>query len=150
MTKSLSESIEAEKKEKKVFQTSVRVIYADTDKMGVVYHARYLNYFEIGRNEMLREIGLSYKSLEAQDVYLPVIQMSSNFYKPAFYDDFLLIKTSVKAASLRLIRFTVHCSIYRKQELLVDGFTQHIFSDRFGKPTKVRKNLREELFNKVF
>lgn len=137
------------KKEQKVFQTKVRVIYADTDKMGVVYHARYLNYFEIGRNEMLREINLSYKSLEAQNIYLPVIEMGSKFYKPAFYDDLLTVKTSIKKASLSSIRFSINCLIYRQDELLVSGFTEHIFSDCFGKPTRVKKEIKEELINKL-
>ena len=75
---------------------SVRVRYAETDRMGYVYYGNYAVYFEVARVEMLRELGLSYKQLEDSGIILPVMDYSIQFKKPAFYDDVLTIKTYIR------------------------------------------------------
>jgi acyl-CoA thioester hydrolase len=74
----------------------IRVRYAETDKMGFVYHGNYAQYFEVGRVEGLRSLGLSYKKMEEDGILLPVLEFQMKFIKPAFYDDLLNIKTTLK------------------------------------------------------
>ncbi len=79
-----------------ISETTVRVRYAETDKMGYVYYGNYAQYFEVGRVEALRQIGTSYKEMEDNGVMLPVYTCNIRYIKPAFYDDLLLIKTTIK------------------------------------------------------
>lgn len=77
-------------------ETTIRVHYALTDQMGVVYHARYIEFYEIGRTEAIRQLGVSYKDIEASGVIMPVVDVHSKFLRPARYDDLLTVKTSLK------------------------------------------------------
>lgn len=74
-------------------QTQIRVRYAETDQMNVVYHGNYAQYFEVGRAEAIRNLGFTYKDLEAMGVVMPIVELSSKFLRPAHYDDLLTIKT---------------------------------------------------------
>ena len=78
------------------FETNLRVRYGETDQMGFVYYGVYAQYFEVGRVELLRSLGISYKALESMGFILPVVQMNINYKKPAFYDDELIIRTMVR------------------------------------------------------
>jgi acyl-CoA thioester hydrolase len=78
-----------------LYEHKLRVRYAETDKMGYVYYGNYATYFEVARVEALRSLGLNYKSMEDSGVMLPVLEYSIKFYKPAFYDDELLIKLTM-------------------------------------------------------
>ncbi|MHC5310418.1 acyl-CoA thioesterase [Myroides sp. LJL116] len=89
----------------KTFETKVRVRYAETDKMGVVYHGNYAQYFEIGRVEWLRNLGISYNQMEKDGVMLPVVSLSMNYKRPATYDDVLSIRTILKSCSGVKIEF---------------------------------------------
>ena len=77
-------------------ETTVRVRYAETDKMNVVYHGNYAQYFEVGRVEAMRALGYSYKEMEADGVIMPVVELSCKYLRPAVYDDLLTIKTMLK------------------------------------------------------
>lgn len=77
-------------------ETKVRVRYAETDAMGVVYHGNYAPYFEVGRVESIRQLGLTYKDMESSGVIMPVIEWHAKFLRPAKYDDLLTIKTILK------------------------------------------------------
>jgi acyl-CoA thioester hydrolase len=74
----------------------VRVRYAETDQMNVVYHGNYAQYFEVGRVEAIRQLGLSYKDLEASGIIMPVIEWTAKFLRPAHYDDLLTVRTTLK------------------------------------------------------
>lgn len=132
------------------FSTEVRVIYADTDKMGVVYHSRYLHYFEIGRNEMLREVGFTYKQLEENEIYLPIIELNLNYYKPAQYDDLLTIKSVFTKETGKSIQFKLFCAVYRGDELLTNGYTVHITTNSQGKVTRPNRHILKDLMGKLF
>lgn len=86
-------------------QIEVRVRYSETDQMGVVYHGSYIPYFEIGRVEWLRKLGVSYKSMEENGVALPIVSMHINYKKPARYDDLLIVKTKLKKQESVKIEF---------------------------------------------
>jgi acyl-CoA thioester hydrolase len=77
-------------------ETTIRVRYAETDQMNVVYHGNYAQYFEVGRVESIRQLGLSYKDVEASGIVMPVIEWTAKFIRPAHYDDLLTVRTSVK------------------------------------------------------
>lgn len=107
--------------------TTLRVRYADTDQMGVVYYATYLVYFESGRTELLRACGIPYSELEAQGYRLPVLEAHIFYHAPARYDDVLEICTRYRphyAPTLRL-----EYEISRCGELIVAGLTVHVFTD---------------------
>jgi acyl-CoA thioester hydrolase len=77
-------------------ETTIRVRYAETDQMNVVYHGNYAQYFEVGRAESIRQLGLSYKDMEASGVVMPIIEWTAKFVRPARYDDLLTVRTSLK------------------------------------------------------
>jgi acyl-CoA thioester hydrolase len=119
----------------KYFDISVRVRYAETDQMGVVYHGNYAPYFEMGRVEWLRDLGLSYKVMEEQGVMLPVVSLTMNYKRPARYDDNLKVRTIFK--SLNGVKIEFDYEIYNeKEELLTIGYSMLVFVDmKTGKPT---------------
>ena len=116
------------------YQFQVRVRCAETDQMGVVYHGNYAQYFEMGRVEWLRNMGVSYKWMEENGVMLPVVSLSMNFKKPARYDDLLTVKTILKSQTSVKIEFDYE--IYNENdELLTTGYSMLVFVDmKTGKP----------------
>jgi len=102
---------------------SVRVIFGDTDQMGVVYYANYLRYFEGARADYWRALGRSYKDLEGWGVALPVVEAHCAYKKPARYEDLLEIDTELSEVRIASVRFVY--SIYRGTELLAEGWTRH-------------------------
>lgn len=116
--------------------------YADTDKMGVVYHANYAVYYEVARTEMFREIGLPYAKMEENGVMLPLVDLHCNYRKSAQYDDLLTVVTTVEEMPNVKIRFNY--SIYNEQgELLNDGYTTLVFMDIERKrPTRMPDEIR--------
>lgn len=129
----------------KVYDLAVRVRYAETDQMGVVYHGNYAQYFEMGRVEWLRNLGMSYKWMEENGVMLPVVSLSVNFKKPARYDDLLTIKTIFKSQTSVKIDFDFE--IYNeKKELLTTGYALLVFVDsKTGKPIMPPSYITEKL-----
>ncbi len=112
----------------------IRVRYSETDQMGVVYHGNYLPYFEIGRVEWLRNKGISYKSLEDNNIGLPIASLTLNYKKSARYDDLLSVKTKLKFYSGVKIEF--ECEIHNEQnELLTTATFLLVFIDlKTGRP----------------
>jgi len=115
-------------------RASVTVRYAETDMMGIVYHANYLPWFEIGRTTLLKEIGVSYRQLEEQGFRLPVLEVSAKFLRPALYDDALDIITTMDEKPL--LRIRLDYEVRRGAELLATGSTLHAFVDREGRPVR--------------
>lgn len=101
------------------FKTPYRVIYADTDQMGIVYHANYLRYFEIGRTEMLRACGFSYRDMEENDTLLQVVECSMKFHAPARYDD--LVDICCEIAKVGTASITIANEVRLGEKLLVSG-----------------------------
>lgn len=117
------------------YEFDVRVRYAETDQMGVVYHGNYAQYFEMGRVEWLRNLGISYKWMEENGIMLPVVALNMNYKKPARYDDLLKVKTIFKSQSSVKIEFDYE--IYNeKEELLTTGYSMLVFVNmKTGRPT---------------
>jgi len=117
-------------------ETTVRVRYAETDRMGYVYYGNYSQYYEVGRVEALRDLGFSYKKMEDSGIMLPVLEFSIKYFKPAFYDDLLTVVTTIKEIPSTRIYFEYE--IYnQKNELLNKGDTTLVFVENVsGKPCK--------------
>ena len=118
----------------KEYEFTVRVRYAENDQMGVVYHGNYAQYFEMGRVEWLRNLGVSYKWMEENGVMLPVVSLEMNYKKPARYDDELRVKTILKSQTSVKIEFDYE--IYNEQnQLLTTGYSMLVFVDmKSGRP----------------
>lgn len=128
-------------------QISIRVRYAETDQMGVVYHGNYAQYFEMGRVEWLRNQGVSYKELEESGVMLPVVSLSMNYKKPAYYDDELTVVTKLKFLGGVKIEFDYEI-INQNGDLLTTANSILVFVDMATKrPISVPKNLENLLQN---
>ena len=144
---------------------TLRVRYAETDQMGVVYHVHYLNWFEIGRTELIRDLGMPYRSIEAKGLLLPVLEVSAAYRQPARYDDRIAIYTRI--VDFTNVRLEFAYEIRRLDEadggaetaspgarsdspgaseggepalagtLLVSGMTRHVWTDRTLKPVRL-------------
>jgi len=114
------------------FKTKVRVRYGETDQMGFVYYGVYAQYFEVGRVELLRSLGVSYKSLEEEGYFLPVVNFEIQYQKPALYDDELTIKTTIKEIPSSRIVFYYE-TFNMGNELLNTAKVVLVFIDRKNK-----------------
>jgi len=115
-------------------RAQVTVRYAETDMMGIVYHANYLPWFEVGRTTLLKEIGVPYRKLEEEGFRIPVLEVTAKFLRPAVYDDTLEILTTIRERPL--LRIRVDYEVRRKDELLATGTSVHAFVDREGRPVR--------------
>lgn len=108
--------------------TYYRVIYGDCDSMAIVYYANYLKLFEIGRTELLREFGVTYRDVEGSGFFLPTTEAYLKYLKPALYDDLLTIETVIGFVKRASSRFDY--TIYRGEDILVQGYTIHACLDK--------------------
>src|SRR6056300_1225119 len=127
-------------------QTKIRVRYGETDQMGYVYYGNYAQFFEVGRVEWLRALGVSYKSLEESGIMLPVIRLNINYMKPAKYDDLLTITTIMTKKPLVKIEFDFEVH-NENNDLLTTGFTSLVFMDmKKNKPIKAPQYLLDQIY----
>ena len=116
---------------------TLRVRYADTDRMGFAYYAHYLRWFEIGRAELIRSRGMSYREVEERGVSLPVVEARCRYVRPARYDDLLAIETGVATLGRASVRFGYRIVRFEDEAgPLAWGTTEHCFLDRDGRPTR--------------
>ena len=121
----------------RVTTSTVRVRYAETDQMGIVYYANYLVWFEIGRTDWLRETGWSYREIERDGLMLPVIEAHCEYRQGARYDDELEIKTRARLKSPVRIQFDYQIVRSSDEQAIADGFTVHAALDRQGRPVRL-------------
>lgn len=112
----------------KIFEARVRVRYSETDQMGYVYYGNYAAYYEVGRVEMLRQMGTSYKNLEDSGVMMPVVHMECNYKRPARYDDLIIVKTHVLLFTGTRVEFEYNI-FNETDQLLNNGKTTLVFID---------------------
>ena len=121
----------------------IRVIFGDTDQMGVVYYANYLRYFESARAAYWRELGRSYKDLVEWDVALPVVEAHCNYKRPAFYEDLLVVDTDVSEVRGASLRFAYR--VMRGTDVLADGHTRHAVIGTDGRPKALPDVMRKSI-----
>ena len=119
----------------------LRVRYGDTDQMGWAYYGNYLRWFEIGRAEMMRSLGTSYRDIEESGVSLPVVEASCRYRKPARYDDAIVIETAVAELGRASVEFVYRVVREADGELLATGRTQHCFLTPDGRPGRAPERL---------
>ena len=122
--------------------TELRVRYAETDAMGVVYYANYLVWFELGRTDWIRAQGVTYREFEEQGILLPVIQASCTYKSSARYDDLVRITTTVTALTRTRVTFGYRVTRRAPEPaaLLAEGHTEHVFLTRAGRPTRLDRH----------
>jgi len=123
----------------------IRVRYAETDAMGVVYYANYLLWFEVGRTDLLRGAGWSYREMEADGYMLPVLEAHCEYRQPARYDDELDVKTTGALVSPVRVKFVYDVVRLADDVQLATGFTVHASIDRGGRPCRLPDRVRELL-----
>ena len=126
-------------------RTRVRVRYAETDRMGVVYYANYLVWFEVGRTEWLRDAGWSYREMETDGVALPVIEAHCAYRQPARYDDEIEIVTRATLVTPVRIRFDYEALRRQDGVRVAEGYTVHAALDRAGRPCRLPERVRAML-----
>ena len=115
--------------------TDLRVRYSETDQMGIVYHAHYLVWFEIGRTEWCRAAGLPYAELERSGIFIPVTRVECAFRRKSSYDDPIRVRTRMTQLGGRGCRFDYEI-VNPEGELLAEGATEHIFTNAQGRPAR--------------
>ncbi len=128
-------------------ESKIQVRYSETDMMGIVYHANYLPWLEIGRTNLLKENGLSYSEMEQSGILLPVVEIHVNYRRPATYDDEISIKTMIQERSLARVRLDYE--LRKDEEVIATGHSVHAFMNRSGQPIKAPRRFLE-MFNSAF
>lgn len=123
----------------------IRAIYADTDAMGIVYHTNYIRWFEIGRNELFRDMRILYTEIEAAGFNMPLTQVHCHYLLPAHYDDIVLIETDIEYLKRASMKFTYLIWDEKRSNLLTDGYTVHACTDRSGKIIRIPQMIMEKI-----
>ncbi len=127
------------------FNTQVRVRYADTDKMGVVYYSNYAVFYEVGRTEMFRSLGVPYSSLEEQGIALPVVELVCHYHRSAHYDELLNVEVTIPERPTAKIK--IDYKIFNEEGVLLnDGSTTLVFLDiKSGRPVRAPKEVLDRI-----
>ena len=125
--------------------STVRVRYAETDQMGIAWHGEYLAWFEVGRTDLLRGCGCTYRELEAQGLRLPVIEVQARYLRPALYDDVLQIHTRLIGVGGARVSFDYEVRREGTEGPLATGSTSHAAIDLRGRPRRIPEDLRRRL-----
>lgn len=123
-----------------------KVRYVEVDRMNIVYHANYIVWFEIGRTEFLRALGFTYSELEAEKIWIPVIEIGCKYKSPASYDDTVTVETYIEELGKVKIKFGYR--VYCDERLIVEGFTAHGFTNDKLKPIAISR-VRPDVYNKL-
>ena len=124
-------------------KTTCRVIYGDTDNMGQAYYGNYFRWFEIGRTELFRSLGMSYSSVENQGIFLPVAEAFCKYFVPAKYDDLIMIETSLDPRLKGAIKFDYRILSADSKTLLAQGYTKHACLNREGRVVRPPEFIKE-------
>lgn len=111
-------------------ESQLRVRYRETDQMGIAHHGNYITWFEVGRTDLCRELGWTYRGIEESGFLLVVTEVGCKYRVPFAYDDLVVVRTSVEAASRRMIRFRYELYAADRETLHADGFSAHVWLSR--------------------
>ncbi len=129
----------------KTFTTEYRVIYGDCDPFDVVYYANYFTFFERGRTELFRALGLTYREVSDKGVFLPVSETYCKYHKPAQYDNLLVIETRIAYLKRVSIKFEYRIFEKTSRDLLVEGYTIHGFVNKDRKLVRVPQDVYQKV-----
>ena len=128
----------------RLVETPVRVRYAETDRMGIVYHAHYIVWFEIGRTDFCRAAGMPYRALEDSGLWILVIGVDCKYRGSARYDDALRVRTELPQLASRGLSFRYEI-VDENDRLLAEGSTRHVFADSQGRPRRAPEDVLRRL-----
>ncbi|MNR81392.1 Acyl-CoA thioester hydrolase YbgC [compost metagenome] len=131
----------------KAILSPLRVRYAETDAQQVVYHANYLVYFEVGRGDFLRAVGVDYNAMEASGAFVVVVEANVRYHSPARYDDELVVHTWLDEVRTRSMRFGYKLTrgTGEAETILASGWTAHVVVNREGRPIPIPEALRQAI-----
>jgi acyl-CoA thioester hydrolase len=125
-------------------EANIRVRYGETDQMGVVYYGNYFTWFEVGRVELCRHLGIDYKKMEEEDdCFIVVAEANCRYKRPARFDDLLTIRTRVVDSHRRTIKFAYEIHKTESGEVIATGETVHVICDRLGRPKSLPEKYRK-------
>ncbi len=122
----------------------IRAIYADTDAMGIVYHTNYIRWFEVGRTELFRDMGILYTEVEAAGFNLPLTQVYCHYHRPTHYDDLVFVETEISYLKRASMKFAYLIWDEKREQLLTEGYTVHACTDRSGKIIRIPTVIAEK------
>ena len=122
----------------------IRVIYADTDAMGIVYHTNYIRWFEVGRTELFRDMGILYTEVEAAGFNLPMTQVYCHYLLPTRYDDLVMVETEIEYLKRASMKFAYLLWDEKREKLITEGYTVHACTDRDGKIIRIPTVIAEK------
>jgi acyl-CoA thioester hydrolase len=125
--------------------TKIRVIYADTDAMGIVYHTNYIKWFEIGRAELLRQLGMPYAQIELSGYHLPLTEVSCHYLYPARYDQIVVIETEIVYLKRASVKFNYVIRDDKQERVLVEGESVHACVNSQGKVVRIPPDISEKI-----
>lgn len=125
-----------------------RIRYAETDKMGVVYHSNYYLYMEIGRSDYIRKRGLNYSDIEAKGYYMFVTETNCKYFKPAKYEEIITVETILEKIKGAFLQFKYIISS-TNGDVLAEGKTSHAFTNLTGKPKKIPEDIHKVLTKEI-
>jgi acyl-CoA thioester hydrolase len=128
-------------------ETRLRVRFEETDTMQVVYYAKYFVWFEVGRMNLLRDLGLKYSDMSSRNIHIPVVQAHADYRAPARFDDEVLVKTRVGQVGNSSVRFENEVYKLPDMELLCAGHTVHVLVNGDGRPVPLPAELKEKLIS---
>jgi len=128
-----------------VVETAFHVRYAETDAMGIVYHANYIVWFEVGRGAFFRQQGANYADWESHGIALPVVEVYARYLAPARYPDLVKVRTWVKEVHSRAVTFAYEVQLAQTGQTLVTGWTKHVCIDREGHVRTIPPELKKLL-----
>jgi acyl-CoA thioester hydrolase len=128
----------------RVVETSLRVRYAETDRMGIVYHSHYIVWFEIGRTDYCRAAGMPYRAMEDSGLWILVTRVDCTYRRSARYDDAVRVRTRLAELGSRGLAFGYEI-VDEADRLLADGTTRHVFADASGKPRRAPADILSAL-----
>ena len=123
----------------------IRTTYADTDAMGIVYHTNYIRWFEIGRTELFRDLGICYSEVEKTGFNLPLTQVFCHYLLPACYDDIVEIETDIEYIKRASIKFSYLIWDENRQHQLTDGFSVHACTDNSGNIVRIPSMIKDKI-----
>jgi acyl-CoA thioester hydrolase len=123
----------------------IRVIYADTDAMGIVYHTNYIRWFEIGRTELLRDMGILSSDAELSEFNLPLTQVYCHYHLPARYDELVLVETEIAYLKWVSMKFSYRVWGEERTKLLTEGYTVHACTDRSGDIVRIPSQISDRI-----
>jgi acyl-CoA thioester hydrolase len=124
--------------------TPLTVRYAETDRMGIVHHSNYPVWFEVGRTEYIKKCGISYSSIEARGVILPLLELNCKYISSSTYEDKIIVRTSIKSYSKTRLNF--HYEVFKEQDMvnpITIGETAHVWTNNNLKPLNLQKHFPE-------